>query len=160
MNAIQLGIVTPLLDKLKNNESHLSNIENSFYCDISHFRQSVVKDVEFLLNERKQCLTQLSFFVNAQHSVIQYGIDDFSRFYSSVEEAKSQICKSIKEAVVQFEPRLDQVSVEPEPSLNSEKRLLSIRISGILKTGSINEPIALNTQIDPSDLSLTVTGAN
>jgi type VI secretion system protein ImpF len=77
------------------------------------FEDSIARDLEMVLNTRREEFLVPAEFVETSSSIVNFGIPDLSTcgsLRSNAEQAK--LCRWISEAINSFEPRLCNVSVQ------------------------------------------------
>jgi type VI secretion system protein ImpF len=106
----------------------------------SQFKQSVIKDLECLLNTRTSFPENVANEVDI--SVIHFGIPDFCS-YSPVDPLDQKLlAKRIERCIAVHEPRLHHVKVKINSAI-TDKILLGIE--AILFMDSVNEPVSFMT---------------
>ena len=107
-------------------------------------KQSVQRDLEWLLNTRQVAGGLPSELKETNNSVAAFGLPDFTNL--SIDSADDQkfIKREIEEAVRRFEQRLEGVVVSIEPVRPTE-RVLRFRIDARLKIDPAPEPITFDT---------------
>lgn len=107
-------------------------------------KQSVRRDLEWLLNTRQLATGVPPELKEVNDSVIAFGLPDFTAL--SIDNADDQklIKREIEEAVRRFEQRLESVVVSIEP-VEPTERVLRFRIDARLKIDPAPEPITFDT---------------
>jgi type VI secretion system protein ImpF len=144
----QFNLTASILDRLIDMEPNLSS-EPVRYRIVSERQilESVVRDVENLLNTRCSPIVLPVTFNRLKGSLIRYGLRD-----STVENpgsilVRQKLCMEIEKAISMFEPRLKKAIVRVETE-NKRKRQLFFRISGILIVEPLVEPVSFDTFFD------------
>lgn len=68
-------------------------------------------DLEQLLNSRHTGIRWHSEYRELAHSLLNYGIADFTHHHFANREAQQALCQHIQTVITQFEPRLQHVKV-------------------------------------------------
>lgn len=102
-------------------------------------RASVRRELERLLNTR--CSLPLHGLGEAERSVINYGIPDFSSLSAQNADDHELIASIISKTIAAFEPRLRQVRVEVRP-LDNDEGTLWLSIEGVMAIDMFNEPVS------------------
>jgi type VI secretion system protein ImpF len=102
-------------------------------------RASVRRELERLLNTR--CSLPLHGIGEAERSVINYGIPDFSSLSAQNPDDHVLIASIIGKTISAFEPRLRQVRVEVQPS-DDDEGALWLSIDGVMAIDLFNEPVS------------------
>jgi len=144
----QTTLRSSLLDRLIDREPNVSRESvQSRFVTISQIRDSVVRDLENLLNTRR-CICDVPescTLVNA--SVFTYGLKDFMSYNPRSPSVRLEIRQEIERTIALFEPRLRNVSVRIEGAEGLE-RSLRLRISALLVSDPVTEPITFDTYLD------------
>jgi type VI secretion system protein ImpF len=99
-----------ILDRLAPLEDHRGEIGSRSPHEI--IEDSIRRDVEMLLNTRREEFLVPPEFEQTAASIVNFGIPDFSKLGNlglAVEQAR--LCHWIEEAISNFEPRLRDISV-------------------------------------------------
>ncbi|MBW2740232.1 MAG: type VI secretion system baseplate subunit TssE [Deltaproteobacteria bacterium] len=137
-----------ILDRLIDHEPDLSR-EPVPYClvSIGQIKASVVRDIENLLNTRRQILILPVEYSQVNDSLFVYGLQDFTSKNPGSPFVKQQLRQDIEKTISQFEPRLKNVSVHLETTAQN-KRTLRFRIKGMLVVEPVAEPVTFDTYFD------------
>jgi len=138
-------ITTSVLDRLLDYEPEVSREPPSSRSkNLRQLKQSVRRDLEWLLNTRQSILGLTTELKETNNSVATYGLPDFTHL--SIDSAGDQkfIKREIEETVRRFEQRLEGVIVTIEP-VSSVERILRFRIDARLKIDPAPEPITFDT---------------
>ena len=95
-------------------------------------RDSIVSNLEMLLNTRRQADLVPAEYIEASTSVLNFGVPEFDQFGNlSAEAERNKLCKVLEATIRNFEPRLRRVSVR---MIKSEQResILRIRIQALI----------------------------
>jgi type VI secretion system protein ImpF len=112
--------------------------------NLRQLKQSVRRDLEWLLNTRQIATGVPAELKETRDSVLAFGLPDFTAM--SIDNADDQklIKREIEEAVRRFEQRLESVVVSIEPVRPTE-RVLRFRIDAHLKIDPAPEAITFDT---------------
>lgn len=119
---------------------------------LRRYRQSVLQDIEWLLNTRGHGVSELlEQFSQARRSVLNYGLPDFEGLSISTVGVRA-IEQAIQRAIQTFEPRVQGGSlrvraVEARQDAYSPSALV-LEIQGVLWAQPIPEPLYVRTEID------------
>jgi len=129
---------------------------------LRELKAAVARDLEWLLNTK--CVLcedpRLKELPEARHSILGYGIPDFSsaswRSYSDAQ----RICAQLGAAVRTFEPRLlpstVRVSVLPNQSVDDFR--MRFRIEATLHVEPISEPVYFDSSVEMDTGAIQVEG--
>ena len=141
----ELRVTTSVLDRLLDYEPEITREPiASRSKNLRQLKQSVQRDLEWLLNTRQVAGGLPPELKETNNSVAAFGLPDFTTL--SIDSADDQkfIKREIEEAVRRFEQRLEGVVVSIEPVLPTE-RVLRFRIDARLKIDPAPEPITFDT---------------
>jgi type VI secretion system protein ImpF len=139
-------IVPSLLDRLVDDNPGLSQeLLGSHLQDVRGLERSVVRDLESLLNTRREALADLpEEFTEVNKSLLVYGLPDFTSYNLFNPADRNRLRRTLEMAIVAFEPRLQRVRVTlGAPGQND--RALHFRIEGLLRVEPAPEPVAFDT---------------
>jgi type VI secretion system protein ImpF len=147
----QLNITPSVLDRLLDDEPTVSREPpTSRRQDLRALEKSVARDVEELLNARRETLEELpSEFVEVNRSLLTYGLPDLTSLSLLNNDDRNRIRRAVEDAINHFEPRLQRVRVNLEAPREHD-RGLRFRIDAMLRVDPTPEPVdavlQLNTQ--------------
>ncbi|HEY6331913.1 MAG TPA: type VI secretion system baseplate subunit TssE [Blastocatellia bacterium] len=138
--------VTPsVLDRLIDYEPGLSReAPASWHKSLRELKQSVKRDLEWLLNTRQEITQVAPEMKELQNSLATYGLKEFSTANVKSPRDQNRLRQAIETAVTTFEPRLEHVRVTLLPPRDME-RVLCFRIDARLKVEPAPEPITFDT---------------
>ncbi len=144
----QTNLHASILDRLIDNEPELSaEMSGAGTTDFREIRESVIRDIENLLNTKRNILPVPAACPQVDNSLFTYGLKDYSADSPNSSYFRKKLLKDVRRTLSRFEPRLRNVSVQLETGKNSE-RGLGFRISGILVVDPISEPVMFDTHFD------------
>lgn len=148
MKQNQQNVRASILDRLIDHEPGLSH-EPVQYClvSIGQIKASVVRDLENLLNTRRQILILPVEYSQVNDSLFVYGLQDFTSKNPGSPFVKQRLRQDIEKTISRFEPRLKNVSVHLETTAQN-KRNLRFRIKGMLVVEPVAEPVTFDTYFD------------
>ncbi len=97
----------PLFERLEDNAPHSAEITPLRQYGKAAVMASVCNELSRILNTRRGSAPRLS-----EHSIIDYGIADWSGFKTGFEADRRQFIRDIKQAISVFEPRLKNIQIE------------------------------------------------
>lgn len=142
------NLTASLLDRLLDDDPKVVQ-EPSQYRVFSERQivDSVLRDIENLLNTRCSPIDIPASFKALKSSVIKYGIKDFSVENPGSGLVRRSLSREIESAIKRYEPRLKNPVVRLEKD-DKNKRQLFFRISGVLIMEPLAEPISFDTFFD------------
>lgn len=117
----------------------------------------VVRDLENLLNSRRDITSLPEQFRELNNSVATYGLKDFTAENTDSQKVRQMIRKDVERTIARFEPRLRDVKVVLGTS-GQKERNLSFHISAVLVVDPIREPVAFDTFFDSIRKEYVVSG--
>ena len=152
----EVRVTNSVLDRLLDFEPEMSReAVASRSKSLRELKQSVRRDLEWLLNTRQVAGGVPSDLKETTNSVAAYGLPDFTHL--SIDSGVDQkfIKREVEEAVRRFEQRLDNVVVSVEP-VKSTERILRFRIDAHLRIDPAPEPITFDTVLQLGNGEYTV----
>jgi type VI secretion system protein ImpF len=143
----QVRITKSVLDRLIDTEPGIAaDPPVSPLKSLRELKQSVRRDLEWLLNSRQTIADLPGDYAETVNSLAAYGLPDFTA--ASVKSAATQdfIRRTIEDAIRLFEPRLMDVSVALDAAAGSE-RALRFRIDAQLRVDPEPEPVTFDTTL-------------
>lgn len=152
-------VTVPLLDRLidrdpKNSQEPLMSRAQS----VRLLKESVRRDIEWLLNTRRIREESLDPKAELTHSLYNYGLPDLTHYSFNSSRDMTRVTWLLENTVAIFEPRLRNAKVYVEPA---EKGTLQIkfRVEGMLIMDPSPERVSFDTTLDVSSQSYTVEGS-
>lgn len=138
--------VTPsLLDRLVDLEPKSSQeAPKSRSNSLRELKQSVQRDLEWLLNTRAYAGNVDERLEEVNKSVAVYGLPDFTAVSAKSHLEQTRMTKAIETAIKNFEPRFLDLRVTLEPISTTDKSL-RFRIEANLNMEPSPEPVAFDT---------------
>jgi type VI secretion system protein ImpF len=113
------------------------------------YRDSLKRDVEWLLNTRKPPIPNLQSYPRAYASVINFGLPDINSFSGSAERDNNSLMLAIMQTLRDYEPRI----LSPRVFLvrnDTANRHIRFHIEGQIMFDSIPEDISFDTVLELS----------
>jgi type VI secretion system protein ImpF len=141
--------VTPsLLDRLVDLEPKASQeAPKSRSNSLRELKQSVQRDLEWLLNTRAYFGNLDERLEEVNKSVAVYGLPDFTGVSAKSHLEQTRMTKAIETAIKNFEPRFIDLRVTLEPISTTDKSL-RFRIEANLNIEPSPEPITFDTVLE------------
>jgi type VI secretion system protein ImpF len=152
----EVRVTNSVLDRLLDYEPEMTReAVASRSKSLRELKQSVRRDLEWLLNTRQVAGGVPSELKETTNSVAAYGLPDFTHL--SIDSVADQkfIKREVEEAVRRFEQRLENVVVSVEP-VRSTERILRFRIDAHLRIDPAPEPITFDTVLQLGNGEYTV----
>ncbi|MBY0462866.1 MAG: type VI secretion system baseplate subunit TssE [Alphaproteobacteria bacterium] len=118
-------------------QTSLTNTQNKIAStsSIDELLSNMQKDLENLLNTRRQPFSLPSEFKEVTSSVLGYGLDDFSHILSFSQINLQRMAIDIEKTLRLFEPRFSKVKVEIEKDTQEHKKQVLFKIIASLNVG-------------------------
>jgi type VI secretion system protein ImpF len=143
----EVRVTIPVLDRLLDYEPEISHEPvASRSKSLRQLKQSVMRDLEWLLNTRQKVDGIPSDLTEVNRSVVAYGLPDFTTINHKNPADQSRIRRAIESTIAFFEPRLEDVMVTIESSSETQ-RLMRFRIDARLKVDPAPEPVTFDTTL-------------
>lgn len=110
-------------------------------------RAALRRDLEWLFNTRRTIEEAPESLREVERSIYNYGINDISDLYQQAPNDREFVARSVKTAISLFEPRLQGVKVNIEPSPD-DVRGIHFTIQGMLRMDPAPEPVFFDTLLD------------
>jgi len=137
-----------ILDRLIDEEPGLSREPAQHRTfTIGQVKAAVTRDLENMLNTRRNIQVPPATFEELNNSLFVYGVRDYTAQNPRSPAAKRQLRLDLEQTLMRFEPRLRNVTVQVEPSTTSERNL-RFRISALLVADPVTEPVTFDTFFD------------
>ena len=111
------------------------------------FKESLKRDLEWLLNTRQPPLPELADYPLAKASVVNYGLPDITSLGLSSAADHRRLRVAIDTCLKNFEPRLMDVRVTLQGSDTADRRL-RFHIEGNMKLDPAPEEISFDTVLE------------
>lgn len=143
-----VNLTASLLDRLLDEDpSQTRESEQQRIVSEQAIINSVIRDIENLLNTRCSPIEIPKSFTNLNASLIGYGIRDFSVENPETSIVRQKLCKEIESAIQRYEPRLKKAAVRLDQRGKKKEQLYFI-ITGMLVVDPLNEPVSFDTFFD------------
>lgn len=142
-------LVTPsLLDRLIDYEPKMSQeAPKSRTTSLAEFKQSVRRDLEWLLNTRNYPGELDERLEETPKSVVNFGVPDFTGISAKSPPEIKRLNEALETAIKNFEPRFLDLKISLDTVSNSD-RTLRFRIEAFLNTEPNPEPITFDTVLE------------
>ena len=147
-NQGDVTVTLSVFDRLIDNEpDSLVEAPLSRAQSVRLLKAAARRDLEWLLNTRRNFQDPDESLKEVNHSVYVYGLPDFSTYTMASSGDQSKLLRHLQAAIKLFEPRLANVRVVPleKPPSGCSFRL---RIEGLLLMDPTPEPVSFDTVIE------------
>ncbi|MBL7998524.1 MAG: type VI secretion system baseplate subunit TssE [Candidatus Kapabacteria bacterium] len=127
----------PLFERLLMTGTYPNDIVDLGTISVNDVKQSVARNLEFLLNTRIDPKDDIS-----THTVVNYGIPDFSAISSNNASDLRMLSIKIQRAITAFEPRLHSVRVDViKADAKDLEQSIQIQLQALLHVEPIDENV-------------------
>ncbi len=143
------AVTLSVLDRLVDNDPRSPSAEAPLTRaeSVRLLRSGVRRDLEWLLNTRRNPDDPGTALVETENSLYNYGLPDFSAYAIGSARDQAKLVRVLQAAVKVFEPRLANVRVVPVEVNPKGLRTLRIRIEGLLLMDPAPEHISFDTTL-------------
>ena len=148
-----------VLDRLLDTEPRQSGDSPLSWSEsVSRLRNSVKRDIEWLLNTRRIPEPAGDDFPEVQQSVYHFGIPDISSLSRDSSETPEHLRRQIEECVRLFEPRLTSVQVLTRDAGSDPHHRLHFAIQALLDIEPNPERVMFDTVLEIGSGEFSITG--
>jgi type VI secretion system protein ImpF len=141
---IRLSIIDRLLDQ----SGGVGESSAGWSESVEALKQSLVRDLEWLLNTRRIAEPASDSYPEVQSSVYHFGLPDISSRSADSVEVQQALSRDIEECIRIFEPRLTDVRVGLRQSTEEGSRLARFVIEGLLRMEPNPERVVFDTVLE------------
>jgi len=138
-------VTQSLLDRLIDVDDWPTTRSNSMRM----YRDSLKRDVEWLLNTRRPPIDNIQNYPKASASVIHFGLTDINAFTGSAERDENALLASILQSLREFEPRIESPRVFLVRN-DTANRHIRFHIEGRIQFDNVPEDITFDTILELS----------
>ena len=124
---------------------------------LQQVKESVRRDLEDLLNTRRCCASWSPELDALNHSLVHYGLKDFSGSSLGSPDEQELFRRDIQDAIRLYEPRLSQVVVK-QVRENPADRTVHFRIEAVLEVDPAPVPVVFDSSLEPLSATFAVEG--
>ncbi len=140
---VETLITQSLLDRLADVDDFPTNRAASMRM----YRESLKRDVEWLLNTRQPVLPELEGYPRAAASVINFGLPDIQSYTASDGNDQNALTAALLRTLRTFEPRIAQPRVFMS-RVDPSSRSLRFHIEGQIRFETMEEEITFDTVLE------------
>jgi len=150
------SVIDRLLDDEPENRFETERSRNVVLRDI---KQAIRRDLENLLNTRCRCVPFPRELTELEHSLVNYGIPDFTGVRLSNAREREDFRRTIERTIKNFEPRFKTVNVKFLENASETDRTLRFRVDAMLYAEPAPEPVVFDTAMEPTKQTFSVKGS-
>jgi type VI secretion system protein ImpF len=148
MNGKETSLQPSILDRLIDHDPGVSHEPAQLrFASLAQIKAAVFRDLENLLNSRRNILVPAESHQEVNKSVFVYGLQDYTAQNPKSPTARQHLRLDVEKSIARFEPRLRNVNVRIE-SPDPNERNLRFRVTALLVADPITEPVAFDTYFD------------
>ena len=154
-------ITNSVLDRLIDQEPG-SGMENmlSRAQSVRLLRSAVRRDLEWLLNTRRNADIPQEGPEEINRSMLVYGLPDLSALSMATAADRARLTRQVAAAIAIFEPRLAAVRVSLVESSEPSRKDVRMRIEAMLRMDPVPEPISFDTVLELKTGNCRVSGVD
>lgn len=114
---------------------------------LRELKQSVRRDLEYLLNTRVRCAPWPIELKELKQSLVNYGIPDLTGASLGTPREREEFCKTIQAAIGLFDRRLRKLSVRLLDESEPIERTIRFRIDALLLAEPAPESLAFDSML-------------
>ncbi len=127
---------------------------------VREMREVIRRDLEALLNTRRNPAGPPGFLKELNDALVSYGMDGVLSANLVTDASKEKLAQSIERRISMFETRLSDVRVTILKNRMEGERALRMRIQATFRLHEGMPPISFESKIDPSTQRFHVEAAN
>lgn len=142
-------VTLSLLDRLTDGnpqsraaEPHLTRAES-----VRAYKAGIRRDLEWLLNTRRNTQDSDQALADTDCSVYQYGLPDFSAYSVASPKDQAKLIRVLQSTIKTFEPRLANVRILALEVSSTGTRSIRLRLEGLLMMDPAPELISFDTTL-------------
>lgn len=141
---VTLSIIDRLIDNepKKTSEELLTRAQS-----MRNLKDSIKRDLEWLLNTRRNPDLEEGAYREAERSVYGYGLPDITSLGYASTRDQARLRRALESAISTFEPRISGTRVSMEVS-STTARGIRFHIQGLLRVDPAPEPILFDTVLE------------
>ncbi len=150
------SVQASILDRLIDREPDVTRepVQDGFSA--RQIIDAVARDLENLLNTRRNILVPSVSYQEVNKSLFVYGLPDFTSKNQGNVSVRSQLRLEIEKTIARYEPRLRNITVHLDSPATGGRKL-KFRISGVLMVDPISEPVFFDTNYDLNRSNYSIT---
>lgn len=121
-----------------------------------HFRRSVKRDLEHLLNTRRTIVKVDGRYHEVRQSVHEYGVPDTTGVSMASQDGPDRLTADLKDAIARFEPRLINVNIVLTESSQITAPQVRFKVEATLRMDPTPEQVLFDTVLEVASNSFAV----
>ncbi len=132
----------------------------SFAQSVRQLKQSLRRDLEWLLNSRRTPLPAGAAFEELHNSLYNYGLPDVTSISHETFQDRARLLRLVEQTIAVFEPRLANVKVTPLEAQRGAVHVIRFQIEGLLLMDPEPEHISFDTVLQLASSQYEVRGGD
>jgi type VI secretion system protein ImpF len=158
---IERTVRLPLLERLADAAPGLGDPPVTWAESVRQFKAAVRRDLEWLLNTRRNPDPPPDSLVELRRSLYNYGLPDITSLSRDSAADRTLLLRQVSEAIATFEPRLGNVRVSlKETDGDGHRRELRFVIEAVLRLDPNPEHVVFDTVLELTSGEYDVSGAD
>lgn len=152
--------VTPsLIDRLIDRDPRAESDPHTTRAQsIRQLKASLRRDLEWLLNTRRNPDAANESLAEVSHSLFNYGLPDFSALSLNSPRDRGHLLVELEKTIAIFEPRLQEVRVTLVDAPGNTSRVVHFQIEGMLQMDPAPEQVSFDTTLQLSSGEYQIRG--
>jgi type VI secretion system protein ImpF len=125
---------------------------------LRELKQSVRRDLEWLLNSRWRCRGWPEDLDQLELSLLNYGLPDMAEVDPRSPAGRMQLQRVLERVIRHFEPRFKTVKVELLKNASPLDARVRFRIDAVLHAEPAPEPVVFDSSLEPTTGNIEVRG--
>lgn len=152
-------LLPSVLDRLlDDNPTVQQEPESSRARVVRELHASIRRDLQNLFNTRRPCMALDTELDEIDHSLMTYGVVDFSRENPSSNTTRKQFQRTLEDAIRRFEPRFKTVHVHMLENADRHDQTMRFRIDALVYADPAPEPVTFDSLLEPVTYNFEVKG--
>ena len=146
-----------ILDRLFDDEPHnKTELDSGKHQKLKQLRNSVRRDLEFLLNSRFRVIEPNENLIEADNSLLNYGMPDLATVNIIDKDKRAAFTQRLESIIRNFEPRFKSVKVKYLDNKENSDRTLRFRIDAVLYADPAPEIVIFDSVLESVTRNVSV----
>ncbi len=146
-----------VLDRLFDNDTHNKTERDPDHHQLlRELRNSIRRDLEFLLNTRFYISEPPDNFPELNKSLLNYGLPDLASVNIIDIEKRNEFAKKLEQTLNYFEPRFKSVKVSFMENFDKSDRTLRFRIDAVIYADPLPEIVVFDSILESATRMVSV----
>lgn len=148
-----------VIDRLIDHEPRQSGDPGITFAEsVRRYKESVLRDLEWLLNTRRTIVEVSDALEELRRSVFVFGLPDISSVSSDSDAARHRLLRDVEECIRLGEPRLTGIRLTPVEDTEASQRRVRFVIEGLLRMEPNPERVVFDTVLDIASGEIELSG--